>query len=107
MLDVMATIEPILNQDLECVQQQHYCAYVTQNWNVDSIKRKYNQLERTTIPTGDPTCPPNVRCVIYIFHQIGERADVGEGNEGYDLEIGAFIAPAAENGEPNLLEAPI
>ena len=107
MLDVMATIEPISNWDWECVQQQHYRAYVSQNRNVDSIKRKYNQLRRTTVPTGDPTCSPNVRRAIHIFNQIGERADVGAGNEDFDLEAGVFVAPAVGIGEPNPLEAPI
>ena len=64
--------------------------YTTQD--VASFQRKYAGLRRVNCPIGDPSCPLNVCRAKHISAQIGERADVGKGNEEYDLENNAFVS---------------
>ena len=55
-----------------------------------SIRRKYHDLHRVKVPAGDPDCPDDVRMVKRVKYAIGNRAEVGSGEETYDLEAGVF-----------------
>ena len=45
-------------------------------------------LQRKTIPTGDPTCPPEVKQAKRIKYKLGQKADLGDATEPFDLENG-------------------
>ena len=71
------------------------------------MKQKYNNLQWTGIPTGDQNCLPLVTRAIHLFHQIGDRANVRQVNESFDLETKVFLAPSEMNTETNPLEVTI
>ena len=58
------------------------------NRTLDSMKRRCGKLHRQNIPTGDPTCPPDVKRAKRIKYMIQGRADIGDGEEQFDLENG-------------------
>ena len=64
---------------------------------VESVKRKFQELHRKKAPTGDPSCPPNVLWAKRIHRMIGDRADVGNGDEEYELESNQFGSSGEEN----------
>ena len=64
---------------------------------VESVKRKFQELHRKKAPTGDPSCPPNVLWAKRIHRMIGDRADVGNGDEEYELESNLFGSSGEEN----------
>ena len=70
----------MLKQDTQRLGQEHR--------DVPSLKRKYNVLHRLQIPTDDPNMPDEVRQAKRIKHTIGLKADLGDGEEEFDLEEG-------------------
>jgi hypothetical protein len=40
-----------------------------------NLKRKFKDMYNSTVPTGDPTCPPHIRSAKEIFYLIQERSD--------------------------------
>lgn len=61
----------------------------------DSLKRKYNQLHRVEIPTGDPDMSKEVRLVKKVKYLIGERAVLGDDDKECDLYSQSFTNVAA------------
>ena len=55
-----------------------------------SIQRKYHDLHRIKVPTGDPNCLEDVWRAKRVKYAIGDRAEVGSGEETYNLEVGVF-----------------
>ena len=52
---------PISGDEWRAVQQEHHTAYPDADRTVESLRRKFASLHRSRIPTGDPTCPAEVR----------------------------------------------
>eukprot|EP00178_Gracilaria_changii_P005799 TRINITY_DN1981_c0_g1_i1.p1 TRINITY_DN1981_c0_g1~~TRINITY_DN1981_c0_g1_i1.p1 ORF type:complete len:237 (+),score=42.34 TRINITY_DN1981_c0_g1_i1:1457-2167(+) len=76
--------------------------FQTSERNSDSLKRKLSSLHRQTVPTGDPTIPPDVKRAKAIREQIRQRADLGDGAEtdvDVNESIPEFIIPAGDCGE--------
>ena len=58
------------------------------NRDIDSIKRKFRLLYRqkeNTPPSGNPRCPPAVTEAYEIHQLIGDKVNVGNCNEQYDV----------------------
>lgn len=55
---------------------------------VDSIRRKFAVLYRCRIPTGNPTYPAEVRTVKRIRFLMTQLADIGEGDNIANAELG-------------------
>ena len=51
----------------------------------DSIVRKFTQLHRRKIPTGDPNMPPEIRLAKRIKYGIGDKAELADGTGEYDM----------------------
>ena len=62
--------------------------------DVKSIRRKFATWHRRTIPTGDPDCPWYVREAKRIKYLIGEKAELGDGEDVYNIETGEFQSSA-------------
>ena len=88
MLDYLEKILPIGPDEWEQVMQHHNHAYPKPGRDVYAIRRKYMTLQRKTIPTGDPTCPPEVKQAKRIKYKLGQKADLGDATEPFDLENG-------------------
>jgi hypothetical protein len=87
-LGVMLNIMPIGGDDWEAVLEEHSIEYPGRE--VDSLRRKFSQLHRKKIPTGDPRCPEEVKLAKRVKYQISSRADIGDGEEEMDLTTGIF-----------------
>ena len=75
-------------EEWKVVEARHAEAQSGTHRDVPLLKRKYNVLHRLQIPTGDPNMPDEVRQAKRIKHTIGLKADLGDGEEEFDLEEG-------------------
>ncbi len=61
LLKVVEAIIPIGNPDWDKLLNKHASCYPTKDCTAESLKRKFQELVRTKIPTGDPNMPPHIR----------------------------------------------
>lgn len=99
MLDCMERIKPIGSEEWGEVVLLHATKYKEQKRNLGSIRRKFRDLYRMKIPTGDPTCPNEVRRAKRIHKDIRTKSQAITGEEDFDLENGFG---SAEIIEPDL-----
>lgn len=52
--------------------------------------KKYNNLHRIKVPTGDPNCPNEVKQAKWVNYSIGNRVYLGSGEEDFELETRTF-----------------
>jgi hypothetical protein len=102
-LDIMEGVLPIGGEEWDEVFQQHSVLYPGRD--INSLRRKYGALYRKGIPTGDPNCPPEVRQAKRVKYKIGDKANIGDGEEEYDLEGGTF-APNNDDEDDEDADAP-
>ncbi|KAG9404968.1 hypothetical protein AC1031_004066 [Aphanomyces cochlioides] len=81
LLELLETYLPLCTTEWEAVLKKHEQRYPAQNRTVDSIRRKFANLYRAAIPTGDPLIPHEVRRAKTIRSKMNERADMGDGSE--------------------------
>jgi hypothetical protein len=72
------------------VAELHAELYPTLNRCSANLKRKFKDMYNSTVPTGDPTCPPHIRRAKEIFYLIQERSDANN-LEGELPDIGIDI----------------
>ena len=58
--DAVADIIPMSNTDWDTVWEAHNESFPGLNRTSDSLKRKFQEMARTKIPTGDPNCPHHI-----------------------------------------------
>ncbi|KAG9399158.1 hypothetical protein AC1031_012120 [Aphanomyces cochlioides] len=87
LLELLETYLPLCTTEWEAVLKKHEQRYPAQNRTVDSIRRKFANLYRAAIPTGDPLIPHEVRRAKTIRSKMNERAAMGDGSEIDDYEI--------------------
>ena len=108
-LDIMELVQPIGPNDWEAVAQRHFENYPEEKRSVDSLRRKFNSLRNRKIPTGDPSCPPEVRKAKKIAIWIEQRSDAGaEANEndlGVVDEVPAAAGVASGGSTPSSVSA--
>ena len=76
LLSCIHEVIPIGPQDWENVLHKNNQHFPDTARDVPSIRRKYNKLQSTRIPTGDPNCPPpHVRQAKRIHREIEEKMD--------------------------------
>ena len=80
----MQKIKPIGPYEWEEVADAHSQQYPGRD--VESLRRKYTTTHMRKVPTGDPTCPAEVRLAKRVKMLIGEKADLGEAENEYDME---------------------
>ena len=78
---------PIGSHEWECVASEHNENFPDKDRTGTSIRRKFAQLHKVKIPTGDPTCPAEVRYAKQVFRKIEERADASGEIDSTDLGI--------------------
>ena len=87
-LDCIEQIVPIGSEEWNQVVLLHATKYEKQKRNLQSIRRKFRDLYRMKIPTGNPHCPPEVRRAKRIHALIGKKSEACTGEEDFDLENG-------------------
>ncbi len=67
------------NQDWEKIFSEHASHYPTKDCTTESLKRKFQELARTKIPTGDPNMPPHICKAKHIYYKIVLATDGSTG----------------------------
>ena len=98
LLETISTHLPIGSHEWEVVASQHNENFPDKERTGPSLRRKFSQLHKVKKPTGDPTCPAEVRYAKQIFRRIEQRADASAEIESTDLGI------EREPNEPNIDE---
>ena len=69
LLDTVLTHLPIGSHEWECVASEHNENFPDKDRTGTSIRRKFAQLNKVKMPTGDPTCPAEVRYFKQVFRK--------------------------------------
>lgn len=80
-------IVPVGNPEWERIWERHNSCYPNQDRTVESLKRKFQELAKKKIPTGDPNCPPHVRFAKRIYRKIVEATDGSTGASDLDDDL--------------------
>ena len=105
LLDILQRVRPIGPEEWQQCADDHTAKY--RGRNVESIRRKFSDLYRKSIPTGDPNCPEDVKRAKHIKWSIGDRACVGDGEEEFNLEDSSFTAKADPDAPPAVADPPL
>ncbi|KAJ6483466.1 hypothetical protein DFH09DRAFT_1340467 [Mycena vulgaris] len=70
-----------------------------------SLENKYKQMLRTKKPTGNATCPPDIKRAHRIEDQINQRAGTRELNDS-DLDGAAGDYDSSDDGSVEILDGP-
>jgi hypothetical protein len=87
-LEGVKAIIPIRNPNWDKILNQHASCYSTKDHTAKLLKRKFQELARTKIPTGDPNMPPHIRKAKHIYYRIVQATDGSTGGleDGADLD---------------------
>ena len=80
-------IVPVGNPEWERIWERHNSCYPNQDRTVESLKRKFQELAKKKIPTGDPNCPPHVRFAKRIYRKIVEATDGSTGGSNLEDDL--------------------
>jgi hypothetical protein len=86
MLDIIEKYLPLGGEMWEQVVTEHNQTYGENDRDATSLKKKFQDLYKKKIPTGDPHIPPEVRRAKLIQKKIlgtNAAADISEENGGY------------------------
>jgi hypothetical protein len=88
LLEVVEAIIPIGNPDWEKILNKHASCYPTLDRTAESLKRKFQALACTKIPSGYPNMPPHICKAKHIYYRIVQATDVSTGGskDGADLD---------------------
>jgi hypothetical protein len=83
--------------------------YPTKDYTAKLLKRKFHELARTKIPTGDPNMPPHICKAKHIYYRIVQATDgsTGGSEDGADLDNerdGEFEVDEEEDDEGGMVE---
>ena len=94
LLETIKSLLPIGQEDWETVCSQHLLSWPDSGRDYLSIRRKFNQLANKNMPTGNPSCPPEVRDAKAILDLIKQKADI-EIFDGEDVEVEEGVGEVA------------
>ena len=89
LLDIVRNHLPIGQDDWEGVCADHLVSWPESGRDYLSVRRKFNQLANKNMPTGNPSCPPEVREAKDILELIKEKADIDNFSEEEDEPLGS------------------
>jgi hypothetical protein len=81
LLESVREILPISGREWEEVATRQASYFSDSRRTGEQLKKKYNRLAKTKIPTGDPNCPPSVREAKRISRLIVEKTNGTAGDE--------------------------
>ena len=106
LLSCIDEVVPIGPQEWENALHKHQALFPDTDRDVASIRRKFNKLQSTRIPTGDPNCPPLVRQAKRIQRNIEEKMDAQEELEEEELGFPSSDVDCDGNMDPNVAASP-
>jgi hypothetical protein len=81
MLEIIRDILPISGAEWDLVAARHATYHPELDRTGDQLKKKFNKLARTMIPTGNPNIPPDVQEAKEIKDRIIEKTEGVTGSE--------------------------
>jgi hypothetical protein len=75
---------PISNTELERVWDRHVALYPKQDRTMESLKRKFQEMARSKIKTGDPNMPPHICGTKWAYYTIVKKTDGSTGGRSND-----------------------
>eukprot|EP00536_Pseudo-nitzschia_multiseries_P018737 jgi/Psemu1/230122/e_gw1.3024.8.1 len=87
-LHALKKILPVGPEEWAQVAQIHKDNFADTNRSIQNLRRKYGNLYRKQIPTGDPNCPEEVKLAKRVKWLIKSKEGVGDGEEPYKMETG-------------------
>ena len=102
LLDCIKEVHPLGPEEWERVAEAHASGYPENNRDPLSLRRKFQALYNTKIPTGDPKCPKHVREAKRLRYSIEQRADSTNMSDTNGTDLG-FIEED-EDTTNNVLE---
>ncbi|ETK91724.1 hypothetical protein L915_04720, partial [Phytophthora nicotianae] len=87
---------PLGRDEWELVLSIHNWSFSANNRTVDSLRRKFAALCQSRKPTGNPTCPAEVRTAKLVRFLMTQRADIGEGDDVSETDIGV-VTESSQN----------
>jgi len=82
LLEMMENILPIGNDEWDTVRREHLIKFPGQARDINSLRRKYNQLSHKRVPTDDPNCLPEVKRAKRIRIDIRKKANCDTYEDG-------------------------
>ena len=95
--EAVEELVPISTTEWERVWDQHITRYLDQQRTLESLKRKFQELARAKIKTGDPNMPPHICVTKRAYYAIVKKTDGSTGGGSHDSIFG--IRSDDENGE--------
>ena len=77
--EAVADIIPMSNTDWDNILEIHVANFPGLNRTSDSLKRKFQEMARTKIPTGDPNCPNHIRIAKRAYYKLVKASDGSTG----------------------------
>ncbi len=109
MLDLLEEHLPISAIEWERVETAHKIRFPAEDRSRESLKRKFQDLYRTKIPTGDPFIPLKVRRAKMIHRMMDERINSSDCETNDDVETLAESSdgpPDNDNNRSTSAESP-
>jgi len=95
-----ADIVPMSSTDWDAVWEAHGEIFPGLNRTFDFLKRKFQEMARTKIPTGDPNCPHHIRIAKRTYYKLIKASDGSTGAGSDDiLDVEVEEEGAGEGGE--------
>ena len=107
-LDTLESAIPIGPDDWSQVEATHLEKWPDTSRDVASLRRKFQALYRKKAPTGDPTCPPEIKKAKSIMFHIRERAECDDNandSDGDDSFLAGVLARRIEPTETACAES--
>ncbi len=97
--ETVEELVPISTTEWERVWNQHNTCYPKQQRTLESLKRKFQELARAKIKTGDPNMPPHIRVAKRAYYAIVKKTDGSTGGGSEDSIFGVRSNDEGEGGE--------
>jgi hypothetical protein len=92
----MEDVQPIGNAAWVRVENEYNRLNPTRTRNIDGLRRKYNWVKDSKIPTGDPNCPEHIRTAKRAHWKIVGKAEITTAMSDEDDEE---LGPALEEDD--------
>ena len=73
--EAVADIIPMSNTDWDNILEIHYANFPGLNRTSNSLKRKFQEMARMNIPTGDPNCLHHVHIAKRAYYKLVKALD--------------------------------
>ena len=103
LLELVKQYNPIASVEWENVVKQHKINFPAEDRKLDSIKRKFQELYQTKVPTGDPFVPIEVMMAKEIQKAREEKIEASDCEGTEDLEVEESVQPGKrkDNNDDN------